>query len=294
MRLIVRFVLVLVLLLNLIPEAAGQLYENSVLWEISGKNMAKPSYLFGTIRFIPKAQFDITKRTKEKFKTCAVLPTEVVVDHHTQHELNRAAHLPDNQTIEDLLTPEEFKLVRDFFVSNLGVSEMKFNLTYRHLKPIVLSVAMTRLHLREQIKFYDQELKKLAKKYKLESLGLETVEREIEALDHYPLEAQTKALVHNVQHFDQHFDDFEAMTDYYQEGNLDQVLGIALRPMEGNLEFKRNFFDKRTQEWIPKMESKMDVAPTFFALGVAHFGGPRGLIQRLKDRGYTLIPISVN
>jgi uncharacterized protein YbaP (TraB family) len=152
---------------------------------------------------------------------------------------------------------------------------------------------MTRLHLREKIKFYDQELKKLAKKYKLESLGLETVEREIEALDHYPLEDQTKALVHSVQNSDQHFDDFEAMTDYYKEGNLEQILGIALRPMEGNVQFKRNFFDKRTEEWIPKMESKMDIAPTFFALGAAHFFGSRGLIQQLRDRGYTLTPISV-
>ena len=48
---------------------------------------------------------------------------------------------------------------------------------------------------KEQIKFYDQELKKLAKKYNLESLGLETVEREIEALDHYPIEEQTKAFL---------------------------------------------------------------------------------------------------
>lgn len=256
--------------------------------------MAEPSYLFGVIRFIPKDQFEITKRTKEKLKTCQTLATEVVVNRHTQNELNRAAHLPDDGSIEDLLTPEEYELVKDFFTSNLGVTETKFNLIYRHLKPIVLSVAMTQLHLNEQIRFYDQELWKLSKKYKIEALGLETVEREIEALDHLSLSAQAEALLHSVQNSDQHFDDFEAMTDYYKEGNLDQILGIALRPMEGNMEFKKNYFDQRTKEWIPKMESKMDVSPTFFALGAAHFSGPNGIVQKLRDRGYTLTPISVN
>ena len=294
MKMLLHSLAVIVLSMTLVLNASGQLYENSVLWEITGKNLPEPSYLFGTIRFIPKDQFEITKRTKEKLKACKILATEVVVDHHTQHELNLAAHLPDNGSIEDLLTPEEYQLVKSFFITSLGISEMKFNLTYRHLKPVVLNVAMTRLHLRDQVKYYDQEVRKLAKKYKLESLGLETIEREIDALDHYPLDKQAEALVHNVQNFETHYDDFEALVDYYKEGNLDQILGVALRPMEGNPEFKRNFFDKRSSEWVPTMEMKMDIAPTFFALGVAHFGGSNGLIQKLKDRGYTLTPISVN
>ena len=116
MRIIVRLLLIIALSLNLGPDVSGQLYENSVLWEITGKNLAQPSYLFGTIRFTPKDQFEITKRTKEKLKACQILATEVVVDHHTQHELNLAAHLPDNGTIEDLMTPEEYQIVKQLHI----------------------------------------------------------------------------------------------------------------------------------------------------------------------------------
>ena len=41
--------------------------ENALLWEISGKELKEPSYLFGTIHMIGKEDFFLTDATKASF-----------------------------------------------------------------------------------------------------------------------------------------------------------------------------------------------------------------------------------
>ena len=39
--------------------------KNALLWEITGKDLSKPSYLYGTIHLIPKNDFFLTEATKK-------------------------------------------------------------------------------------------------------------------------------------------------------------------------------------------------------------------------------------
>jgi len=270
-----------------------QTYDKTVFWEITGNNLSQPSYIFGTIHFIASKDYLMTKRIKDKMKECKVFSTETLMNSHTRHILNRSAHLSENGSIEDLMSEEEYNQVKKFFVGELGVSNLHFDLTYRHLKPLVLSTTMTRLHLGSKVKFYETEMIKIAKRNNRELIGLETVEKEMEAMDHYPLEDQASALIQNVNNSQQHFDDFDALVDYWKEGDLEEILAITLRPSGDNYEFHRHFIDLRNFDWVPKMERKMDLAPTFFAVGAAHLGGDVGIIKLLKDKGYTMTPLSV-
>ena len=267
--------------------------DEGILFEITGNSMSKPSYLFGTVHFISSKDYFMTKEIKDALKACKILSTETLMNHHSRHELSRFAHLPDGKSIEDLLSKEDYEKVKNFFVTNLGVKRLRFDLNYRHLKPLVLSTTMTMLHLGSSIKFYETQMAKMARKNDMELLGLETVETEIEAMNHYPLEAQAIALVHNVEHFDQHFGDFEELIEAYKEGDLESVLQITLRPSEDHPEFHRHFIDLRNIDWVPKMERKMDLAPTFFAVGAAHLGGDKGLIGLLRSKGYTIKAIEI-
>ena len=267
--------------------------DQGLLWEISGNNMPQSSYLFGTIHFISNKDFFMTKQIKETMKVCKILSTETLMNHHTRNELNRNAHLPDGGSLEDLMSPEDYEKVKSFFVSQLRVKRLRFDLHYKHLKPLVLSTTMTMLHLGNSVKFYETEFLKLARKYDMETLGLETIEVEIEAMNHFPLEDQVAALLHSVENFDQHFGDFEELVDAYKAGDLESILQITLRPSEDNYEFHRHFIDYRNVDWLTKMDKKMDLAPTFFAVGAAHLGGDNGLIKLLRQKGYTLNAVEI-
>jgi uncharacterized protein YbaP (TraB family) len=42
--------------------------EKTLLWEISGNGLEKPSYLFGTLHILPKKEFTAFKTVDEKLK----------------------------------------------------------------------------------------------------------------------------------------------------------------------------------------------------------------------------------
>ena len=46
--------------------------------------------------------------------------------------------------------------------------------------------------------------------------------------------------------------------------------------------------DNRNADWAAKMPAIMAAKPTFFAVGAGHLAGPKGVLQLLKDAGYTV------
>ena len=52
--------------------------------------------------------------------------------------------------------------------------------------------------------------------------------------------------------------------------------------------FQEEMLDKRNSSWIPIIEKAARTKPTFFAFGAGHLGGPNGVINLLRQRGYTV------
>ncbi|MDP6909440.1 MAG: TraB/GumN family protein, partial [Flavobacteriales bacterium] len=49
---------------------------NSLLWKISGKEISKPSYLFGTIHMLPQDKFFFSDKMQEALNNSEVLALE--------------------------------------------------------------------------------------------------------------------------------------------------------------------------------------------------------------------------
>jgi len=48
---------------------------------------------------------------------------------------------------------------------------------------------------------------------------------------------------------------------------------------------------RRNRNWIPVMSNYMKTSSCFFAVGAGHLGGEQGVIQLLRNAGYTVTPI---
>lgn len=265
--------------------------KNALLWKVSGNGLQKPSYIMAIVKFIPEKDFFMPQSATEKLNECKILSTETLLDHHARHELNKAAHLSGHKSIQDFLSPEDYNKLKNTFTDDFGVSNTKFNLVYKHFKPVMLSTTMTRLALEENVKYYELELIKLAKEKNMLMLGLETVEREVQALEKFPLEEQVKALSHTLNNLEKQVDDYQALIKAYKEGNLHQTLEYTMHPVENNEKFKEYFIIERNKEWIPKMTRYMTEAPTFFAIGASHLADEEGILHLLTEAGYTVEPV---
>lgn len=267
--------------------------QQSILWEISGNGLQAPSYLMGTLKFMGEREFFIPPQAVDKLTQVRFFAIEDQVDHHAQHELNKAVHFGEGESLRSVLKPADYEKLVRFFDSEFGISPSRFEKRYSKLIPLAVSISMTRLSLGEKVRYYDIELLKLARKQKLQTYSLEEIEREAAAIRSYPMEAQVAALLHTLDNFAQQKREFVQLVEEYVDGDLEKIFQYTVHPVENNPVFIEEFYYKRNAEWLPKLDKMVHDQPSFIAVGVAHLEGEKGLISLLREKGYTLTPIPV-
>ena len=267
--------------------------QNSILWEISGNKLSSSSYLMGTLKFIGEKEFYLPEEVTDRLTSCKIFAIEDQIDHKAQHELNAALHFPKGQSLSTQLKPEEYSQVIQFFKKEFGISKATFEKKYSKMIPLALSITMTRLSLDENLKYYDIELLKFAKKNLIEAYSLESAEREAEAIRSFPMQDQIKALLHSIDNFEKQKQEFHALEIAYIQSDLDKVFEYTLHPTENNPAFIEEFYTKRNTELLPKIERMIHEGASFIAIGVAHLEGEKGLLSLLQSKGYTVSPIPI-
>ncbi len=285
-----RLFSLLVICIFAVVSASAQ---NSILWEISGNGLSQPSYLMGTLKFIGEKEYYLPPNVPTLMKQCKTFAIEDEVDHHAQHELNKAIHFPKGQSLATVLSAADYDNLKQLFSKEFKVNSKVFEKRYSHIKPLPLSILMTRLSLGEKVKFYDIELLRLAKDLNLTTYSLESVEREAEALNKFPIEEQAKALAHSVANFNQQKEEFRKLMADYPKGDLHEIFEYTLHSTENNPVFLEEFYFKRNEEWLPKIEKMMKESRSFLAIGLSHLEGERGILELLRSKGYALKAITV-
>ncbi len=267
--------------------------QNSILWEISGNGLSTPSYIMGTLKFIGEKEFFLPNEAITKMSICKLFAIEDQVDHKAQTQLNKAVHFPAGKSLKSELSKADYEKVTSFFASEFKISPKKFEKEFARLIPLALSINMTRMSLGEAVKFYDIQLLEIAKRDKLETFSLEPIERESQAIQAFPMPDQEAALLHSVSNFEKQKSEYKKLEEAYLRGDLDKVFEYSLHPTENNPAFIEEFYTKRNLEWFPKIEKMMASKPSFIAVGVSHLEGEKGLLNLLKQKGYTLTPIPI-
>ena len=80
------------------------------------------------------------------------------------------------------------------------------------------------------------------------------------------------------------------MIKAYKNQDIPELYNQILKAKEegDNLDV---FLDERNEKWIDRMAERMDQRSVFFAVGAGHLWGPKGLINLLREQGYTVTPV---
>jgi len=277
-----------------ISVVVAQSDENSIFWEISGKGLDKPSYLFGIINFLPKKDFSVPKKVTLLMKECDVFATKSLFNESTREEINTAARIPDDGMINDYLTDDELNQLRYLLMVELDVRENAYHDNYSRLQPIILVTTMTALHLGKNIIYVEPELAHFAQKNRMDFVGLGTTQEEIEAFNEFPIQDQVEALKYAVINFKAHIENYNLMVkNYLEDQDLAQVKDEILKATNRSQVFQEVYYDSRNKDWVKVIEQLITKKPTFVAVGAVHLEGKSGLIQLLRKEEYTLRPINV-
>jgi len=269
--------------------AADTTNPNSLLWEISGKNLKTPSYLYGTIHIIPKKDFILTDLLKNRFVQTEQLALEIDMDNiFSIFGALGEMFMDDGVTLKDLLTEEEYTQLGEHF-DQKGIGSLE---NMDNMKPILLSAMMEEgtAGEKEDMTSYEMELMQMAKQRRMPVKGLETAKFQMSVLDSIPYEEQAKMLVKSMDDEQEGEAGFGDMVEMYKNQDLAALHRAVAAESEGVKNFDHALLYIRNHNWIPVMEKMAMAKPTFFAVGAAHLPGENGVIELLRKAGYQVIP----
>lgn len=257
---------------------------NSLLWKVTGKDITKPSYLFGTIHLLPEDDYFFNEKMQSALSEAEVLALEVDMNVSMSDQMKMAGEMimPDGKSWADYMTEEEYAAVKSAFVDSLGIKEKKVD-KYSKIRPIYVSgIILT--ELLGKVKMYEKELTSLAKKEKKTIIGLETLAEQMEIVSSIPVEDQVEDMKTTTASM---LREYNKMLKAYTSQNLEE-LGKVATETEGFDKMEGKLLIERNQRWIQEMESLLAKQSTFYAVGAMHLIGKDGLIQKLKRAGYTV------
>jgi uncharacterized protein YbaP (TraB family) len=259
-----------------------------LLYKIEGKGLQKPSYIYGTIHIMPKKQFAISEAITTALKECESLVMEVDInmDLKTKIDAAQRSMLPNGKTIADITSAENAQKIKQFCVDSLHWKESKY-VRMSRLTPFFLTSIILQ-DLIGKSKSFELELNKLAEKNKMTTLGLETIQMQMDLVNDVPYEEQIKLLLEGLTTDNS---EYNTMLNCYLKQDLNK-LGELMNDAELSPEFNANFLVKRNQNWIPQISKMVQEKPIFIAVGAGHLPGEQGVLKLLQEAGYTVTPIN--
>lgn len=296
-----RLLAATVLAVLTVTSASAQL-----LYKISGKDLKAPSYIIGTFHLANATFVDKIAGVKDALtatdQVFGEVPFDDMLNPDTLKVIQAAMMLPDGQTLKTVLSAEQYKKLDAVLTQMMGVglSNPQVSAQMGKMSPAALSAQLQVLmfmqkHMGEfdPLHGFDQYFQTQAKHNNEPIGGLETVAFQIALLyKSYDMQRQVEQLMCMIDNMDFYEKIVEKMAKAFYAQDID-ALKAAMEEKLGNTcdatpKEWAQFNDNRNADWVRKMPAIMAAKPTFFAVGAGHLPGPKGVLQLLKDIGYTV------
>ncbi|MGF2414654.1 MAG: TraB/GumN family protein, partial [Ferruginibacter sp.] len=263
--------------------------DNTLLWEVSGKQLAAPSYLFGTFHLICKDDILISNQLKAAIKNTDEMYMELDMDDPaTMMGALFLMNMKDKNTLKNLYKEDEYKKVESFFKDSLHTSITMF----QSMKPFFLMAMLYPKMLPcKTMSGVEQELMNLAKENKKEIKGLETMAFQASVFDSIPYTQQAKELLKTIDSLQAYKKYFDTMVRIYKNQQLKEMENLFTKSEFGMEDNQDVLLDNRNKNWVLQLNTIMKKESVFVAVGAGHLVGEMGLIALLRKEGYTVRPI---
>lgn len=275
------------------PETAKPKETRGLLYKISGKDIQKPSYIFGTIHVICPNDMFSQENLGKYFDETEQLILEIDMDDAAEMQtMTKAVYLQNGKTLSEAFSPEQLKKVDELLKNYLGIPLE----TVKTIKPIMLQTMLLtspKVIGCAPAASYETTFLQMASAKKKQVLGLETVQSQIDVLDKTPFEKQIADFYEMALDPEKSFAEFTSLLETYKQQNSDDLFALIEKQMEKDKTFQTNLLDERNKLWIPKIENAVKEKPSFIAVGGGHLGGKNGVLNLLKAKGYKIEAIKL-
>jgi len=267
---------------------------NTLLWKISGNNLQKPSYLFGTMHMLCANDIELSDSLKSAIRGADKVYLELDMDDMFQMMAAMThMNMRSDTTLSDLLSPADYKKVKDYFEEHSGM--IPFSVLERFKPLLIESMVMEQSPKCENMIVMEQLVMQEAKENDVEIKGLETMDYQLGIFDSIPYKAQAQQLVKMVN--DEKKGDtgeekeMEILTNAYRQQQLDKLDELTKKEDMGIKNFTDILLYNRNAAWAKKLQALMARNALVVAVGAGHLPGEKGVINLLRKAGYTVEPV---
>ncbi|MFK8011097.1 MAG: TraB/GumN family protein [Marinicellaceae bacterium] len=263
--------------------------KNSLLWEVTGKEITEPSYLYGTMHLI--CDLSTTNKAKVQKAVDASQQLYLEVD---MFDPNQAASimtaLSEGTKIKDIEDQEKKQKLLELSEKHLGMSGSIVENT--NLFTIFSMVAFKAMDacafptsVEESIESkFDNDRSKIA--------GLETIAEQMEFIKASEVANLDNTII-GLQEFDNMKIMMKELDALYMSENINGLYTLMTEPSEVYTQeyidkMMAVLLDKRNKNWVKQIPEIAESQPTFFAVGAGHLPGKNGVINLLREAGYTV------
>ncbi len=283
--------MIAVLLLLLSSAGFAQKKYPSVFWEITGNGLKKPSYLFGTMHVSSKLAFHLSDSFYHALRRSDVVALEL----NPQDWQRDMFRMEDAQV--DLQQYMSRGLNGYLRKSTFSLDKYEKQLMYAlKEQPQVVNSLLYRNYQSmadyEENTYLDLYIYQTGRRLGKQPAGVENL-FETERLIMEGYADQQKEKNKKKRDFDESMYAInEKVQDAYRRGDLDLMDSLDALTIESEA-FNEKFLYKRNEIQANSMDTIMQRRGLFVGVGAAHLPGPRGVIELLRKKGYTLRPISM-
>jgi len=265
----------------------------SILWQISGNGLQKPSYLFGSMHISNKEVFHLSDSFYMAIKSCDVValevdPTEWQPDMFRLEEAQRAQHFYGYAVTDaDFISEHDLrqKSYSDQLIAALREEPFVMNgLLYRTTMPMANFQEDTYLDL-----YIYQTGRRLGKQGAGVENYLQSEKISIEATE---AELKEKRERKTFPEGETAYTIATKMQEAYRRGDL-SLMDSLDQLLSSSKAFTEKFLYDRNVIQANSIDSILRHKSLFVAVGAAHLPGGRGVIQILRKKGYTLRPVKM-
>ncbi len=290
----VAFTLCFLLTVQLLPAQSKKSDKYpSLLWEITGNGLKKPSYLFGTMHVSNKMVFHLGDSFYNAIRSAETVALELNPD-IWQSQMVRLEKLKENYARFSTEEGNDFLVEKSFRLADY-MDELKLALS---TEPAIVNNLLYRSYkVREDFEedtFLDLYIFQTGRKLGKKPAGVEQFyEAEKLVLEAYADMAKEKKKKNLDLGDESPGDIMEKMQNAYRKGDLDLMDSLDMI-MERSPAFREKFLYRRNELQADAMDSIMRHSSLFVGVGAAHLPGSRGVIEILRKKGYRLRPVKMS
>ena len=274
-------------------QGSSKPLQKSLLWEISGNGLTKPSYLYGTIHMICKDDAILGDSLIAAIQRSDRVYFEVDMDNLMEMiTALKDFKMRNDTTLADLLSKEDYEKVKEFMESKSGLLPFSKLETY---KPMLASSLLMESGIGcEESVAMEQLILEEAKKNKKRVEGLETMSYQASIFDSIPYKLQAEQLLKYVKEDGSKSavdKQFEEMIEAYKAQDIEKLGEFVKEDDSGLGNYEDILIYNRNRNWVQKLKTLMADKTLTIAVGAGHLAGEKGVIKLLRKEGYTVKPV---